>query len=165
MTAVLRRMEDKDLDQVMAIEAVSFPAPWSRDSYRGELANQFATYYVVEENGQILGYAGVWCVFEEAHVTNVAVKPEARRRGWGRKLMQKLIETAMSKGAQRIYLEVRPSNLPAINLYRSLGFVPGGLRRGYYTDNNEDALILVRLLLPETENYGFELPQGEGGKA
>lgn len=144
MVYSIRPMLESDLDQVMKIEVIAFPTPWSRLSYEGELVNQFASYYVIESNGHIAAYAGIWCVFEEAHITNVAVDPADRRQGYGRVLMEALISRAREKHAERIYLEVRPSNLAAINLYRTFGFLPGGVRRGYYTDNQEDALVLVK---------------------
>ncbi|MGE5453560.1 MAG: ribosomal protein S18-alanine N-acetyltransferase [Methylocystaceae bacterium] len=149
MVYSLRPMQESDLDQVMKIEVVAFPTPWSRLSYEGELLNQFASYYVIDSDGQIAAYAGIWCVFEDAHVTNVAVDPTCRRQGYGRLLMETLINRAREKQAQRIYLEVRPSNLAAINLYREFGFLPGGVRRAYYTDNQEDALLLVKNLEPD----------------
>ncbi|MGE5449852.1 MAG: ribosomal protein S18-alanine N-acetyltransferase [Methanomassiliicoccales archaeon] len=145
----IRSMQESDLDQVMLIEQVAFPTPWSKQSYEGELINQFATYYVIDIEGEIAGYGGIWCVFEEAHITNVAVAPAHRRQGLGRVLMEALLERARIKEASRVYLEVRPSNLAAINLYRGFGFLPGGVRRGYYTDNQEDALLLIKTLLPE----------------
>lgn len=153
MTYQIRPMQEADLNQVMKIEVVAFPTPWSRQSYEGELVNQFASYYVIETDGKIVAYAGIWCVFEEAHITNVAVAPEYRRQGYGRLLMDKLLERAKEKGSQRVFLEVRPSNLAAINLYRGFGFLPGGVRRGYYTDNQEDALLLVK-------HFNMEIPPG-----
>jgi len=146
MANTVRPMQEHDLDQVMRIELIAFPTPWSRQSYQGELVNQFANYFVIEVEGQIGAYAGIWCVFEDAHITNVAVAPEYRRQGLGRKLMEALLAQARAKGCQRVLLEVRPSNLAAINLYRGFGFLPGGVPRGYYTDNQRSALFLVKYL-------------------
>ncbi|MGE5380135.1 MAG: ribosomal protein S18-alanine N-acetyltransferase [Methylocystaceae bacterium] len=157
MAKLLRPMLKDDLDQVMRIEVIAFPTPWSRQSYEGELVNKFASYFVIEDDARIKGYAGIWCVFEDAHITNVAVDPESRRQGLGREIMEALIARAREKGAERIYLEVRPSNLAAINLYRSFGFLPAGVRRGYYTDNNEDALLLIKKLGPEIPSGGILL--------
>lgn len=153
MSYQARPMQEGDLDQVMKIELLAFPTPWSRQSYEGELLNQFASYYVIEDASTVAAYAGIWCVFEEAHITNVAVDPLYRRQGLGRQLMEILLARAREKGAERVLLEVRPSNLAAINLYRALGFLPGGVRRGYYTDNQEDALLLVK-------HFATQIPTG-----
>lgn len=161
MANLLRPMQKDDLDQVMRIEVVAFPTPWSRQSYEGELVNKFASYFIIEDERRIKAYAGIWCVFEDAHITNVAVDPEYRRQGLGREIMEALIARAREKGAERIYLEVRPSNLAAINLYRAFGFLPAGVRRGYYTDNQEDALLLIKTLGPEVPSGGVILkPKG-----
>ncbi|MGE5397191.1 MAG: ribosomal protein S18-alanine N-acetyltransferase [Chitinophagales bacterium] len=156
MKLVLREMKYKDLDQVLSIEKVSFPVPWSRESYQGELKNIFATYIVAEEGFLIIGYCGVWCIFDEAHITNIAVHPQRRGKNLGQLLMLKAMETAIAKGAHRMTLEVRPSNERALALYQRLGFEAVGLRKGYYSDNNEDAIIMDRVLIP-----GEKLQQDE----
>ncbi|MGE5404416.1 MAG: ribosomal protein S18-alanine N-acetyltransferase [Candidatus Saccharibacteria bacterium] len=147
MEIKIRDMKYKDLDQILTIENVSFPIPWSRDSYAGELKNPFATYMVAEEGFVIVGYAGVWCVFDEAHVTNVAVHPQRRGRRLGELLLMKLEEVARVRGAKRITLEVRPYNASALALYARYGFSQIGVRKGYYSDNNEDALIMAKDLI------------------
>ncbi|KJS15347.1 MAG: alanine acetyltransferase [Peptococcaceae bacterium BRH_c4b] len=131
------------LDQVLAIENTSFPVPWSRQSFVFELLqNEFAYYIVVLQDDKVLGYAGVWVVLDEAHVTNVAVHPEYRGGKIGRLLMTELMRRVSLKGAVRITLEVRTSNAVARNLYSSLGFKELGVRKKYYSDNNEDAIIM-----------------------
>ncbi|AEG14165.1 ribosomal-protein-alanine acetyltransferase [Desulfofundulus kuznetsovii DSM 6115] len=131
------------LDEVLAIEQVSFTTPWSRHAFTYELLqNEFAVYIVVLAGQKVVGYAGMWLVLDEAHVTNVAVHPQYRRRHIGRKLMQELMRRAVTLGASRMTLEVRTSNHVARHLYASLGFVERGRRRGYYTDTNEDAVIM-----------------------
>lgn len=131
------------LDEVLAIEQASFPTPWSRYAFTYELQeNEFAHYIVALVQGRVVGYAGMWIVLDEAHVTNVAVHPEFRRRRIGRRLMQELMRRAALLGARRMTLEVRTSNRAARRLYAALGFVERGRRRGYYTDTNEDAVVM-----------------------
>jgi ribosomal-protein-alanine N-acetyltransferase len=143
---IVRKMTLQDIDEVMKIEKQSFTLPWSRESYLGELKNKFATYLVCDCEGEIAGYGGIWVVFEEAHITNVAVGPGFRQSGIGNALMEELEKVAREKKAQRILLEVRPSNEPALKMYRNLNYLPTGLRKQYYSDNNEDAIIMTKLL-------------------
>jgi ribosomal-protein-alanine N-acetyltransferase len=90
---------------------------------------------------------GIWVVFEEAHITNVAIASQYRQRGLGTLLMEKLEAVAREKRAQRILLEVRTSNFPAQRMYKNLGFIPTGLRKEYYTDNKEDAIVMTKFLI------------------
>lgn len=143
---MIRKVTPMDIDAIMHIEVESFTLPWSRESYLGELKNNFATYLVGDYEGEVIGYGGIWVVFEEAHITNVAVAPEYRKAGVGRALMEELERAARSKAAHRIVLEVRPSNIAALALYRGLGYITSGLRKEYYSDNNEDALLMTKLL-------------------
>ncbi|HQE22804.1 MAG TPA: ribosomal protein S18-alanine N-acetyltransferase [Syntrophomonadaceae bacterium] len=143
---LVRRMTERDLDEVMAIEQQVFSLPWSRQSYMGELKNQFATYLVCDKEAQVAGYVGIWVVFEEAHITNIAVAPQWRGQGLGRVLMEEAERVARQKNALRILLEVRPSNHVALSLYTSLGYVESGRRKEYYSDNGEDAIIMTKLL-------------------
>lgn len=143
---ILRKMTPQDIDEVMRIEQKSFTLPWSRESYLGELKNNFATYLVCDYEGEVVGYGGIWVVFEEAHITNVAVDPDFRQFGMGTALMQELEQVARDKKASRILLEVRPSNQVALAMYSNLYYFPSGLRRGYYTDDGEDAIIMTKLL-------------------
>jgi len=144
---MMRRMTPRDLDQVMLIEQEAFSLPWSRQSYENELKNQYANYLVIDYQGDVGGYGGIWVVFDEAHITNVAVASSFRGRGWGRALMLELEALARRKRAVRILLEVRPSNRAAIAMYHSLGFMVSGLRKQYYSDNNEDAIVMVKHLV------------------
>ncbi|MDD4561683.1 MAG: ribosomal protein S18-alanine N-acetyltransferase [Syntrophomonadaceae bacterium] len=143
---ILRKMTSQDIDEIMQIEQKCFTLPWSRESYRGELKNNFATYLVCDFEGKIAGYGGIWVVFEDAHITNVAVDPDFRQSGMGTALMQELEQKARDKKAQRILLEVRPSNEAALAMYRNLGYSPTGLRQNYYSDNGEDAIIMTKFL-------------------
>ncbi|MDQ7793521.1 MAG: ribosomal protein S18-alanine N-acetyltransferase [bacterium] len=139
------RMRPDDLDQVLAIEQVSFPTPWSRAAYRREVTeNSYAHYLVMRLEGSIVAYGGMWVVLDEAHITTLAVTPALRCQGLGRRVLEALGELAASLGASRISLEVRRSNLTAQRLYNRFGFSACGIRRRYYTDTNEDALIMVK---------------------
>jgi len=144
----IRPMELDDLPQVLEIERRSFPTPWSEKAFRGELTvNAYAYYIVAETDGRVVGYAGMWVIMDEAHVTNIAVHPDYRRSGVGRRLLEALIERAADRGCDRMTLEVRKSNHAAQQLYLSFDFVPRGIRRGYYTDTNEDAIVMWKYRL------------------
>ncbi|HHV61773.1 MAG TPA: ribosomal protein S18-alanine N-acetyltransferase [Firmicutes bacterium] len=139
----IRLMQYDDLDHVVEIESISFPTPWSRNAFASELFhNSRACYLVASVDGRVVGYVGTWLILDEAHVTNIAVHPDYRRQGIGEKLLRSMMALAGSRGAKRMTLEVRVSNKPAQRLYEKLGFVRIGLRRGYYHDNNEDAIIM-----------------------
>ena len=144
-SVTVRPMVMTDVDGVMAVEHDSFLTPWSRSAFEEELAqNRLARYIVAEENGAIVGYAGTWLVINEAHVTNVAVSSQRRREGIGRLLMQNLMELARENGMESMTLEVRVSNAAARHLYQQLGFTEAGIRKNYYSETKEDALILWR---------------------
>ncbi len=141
----IRAMELTDVDAVLQVEKASFVTPWSRAAFEAEVGdNDLACYLVAEADGQVIGYAGMWLILDEAHVTNVALLPAYRGRGLGSTLMGALCEVAKTVGARRMTLEVRPSNLAAQRLYGKLGFEVRGVRPGYYTDTKEDALIMWR---------------------
>lgn len=136
-------MELKDIEDVLKIEHESFAAPWSRDAFINELThNRFAVYIVIEEEEQVIGYCGVWVIVDEAHITNIAILPEHRGKKLGEALLTKVMEVTKQLGAEKMTLEVRVSNDVAKGLYRKLGFQDGAIRRGYYTDNQEDALVM-----------------------
>ena len=156
---VIRFMRLKDVDAVAAIEQATFARPWSRESFRQELTrNAVARYLVAEENGNILGYAGAWIILDESHITNIAVREDARGRGIGRKLTAELLRVLSNLGAGYATLEVRVSNQPAQNLYKSLGFVSVGKRKRYYEDNGEDAFLMVCEHLPDADPDYSEEP-------
>ncbi|WP_409296573.1 ribosomal protein S18-alanine N-acetyltransferase [Peribacillus sp. SCS-26] len=138
-----RRMIPEDIEQVLAVEHQSFTLPWSREAFENELMNnKYALYLVLEDEGRVIGYCGTWLVLDEAHITNIAILPEYRGRSLGEALLIKMMQTVMEMGAISITLEVRVSNMPAQSLYRKLGFQNGGIRKRYYTDNYEDALVM-----------------------
>ena len=135
-------MQANHLREVIAIEQKSFPTPWSRYAFYGELLNDFAYYIVAICGDKVVGYAGMWLITDESHITNLAVHPDYRQRGIGRYLMQELENQSVTLGAKSMTLEVRPSNSIAKGLYSSMGFFQEGRRRGYYSDTGEDALIM-----------------------
>lgn len=138
-----RFMEAKDIDDIVRIEQESFPTPWSREAFENELIkNRFAVYTVLEDEEGVFGYCGMWVIIDEAHITNIALLPKYRGKKLGEALLRKVMEIAKEKGAKTMTLEVRVSNDIAQSLYRKLGFQNGGIRKNYYTDNQEDALIM-----------------------
>lgn len=140
----VRRMTLEDLDDVTAIEAATFPTPWSRESFRQELErNVAARYLVAVKDERVIGYAGAWIILDESHITNIAIAEAERGHGYGRLLTTALMQYLSNLGAAYATLEVRRSNLRAQNLYESLGFVRLGVRKQYYEDNREDAFIMV----------------------
>lgn len=139
----LRKMVEEDIDQILVIEKESFATPWSRESFENELTkNRFALYLVLEDEEVIFGYCGVWIIVDEAHVTNIALLPNYRGKKLGETLLTEIMKVAKEKGAKTMTLEVRVSNHVAQSLYRKLGFQDGGIRKNYYTDNQEDALVM-----------------------
>lgn len=149
-------MTPADLDEVMAIERLSYLTPWSRDAFASELLQRYTVYLVARAGQRVVGYAGMHVIWEQAHVTNIAVHPEYRGRGFGERLLRELMRVARRKGVRQMTLEVRVSNAPAQGLYRKLGFVtaPGAVRKGYYTDTGEDAIVMWKEPLDETEQEG-----------
>ncbi|MBR1580588.1 MAG: ribosomal protein S18-alanine N-acetyltransferase [Selenomonadaceae bacterium] len=139
---VFRLMTVDDVDEITAIEARSFSVPWSRRLFWEEAQNDNAVYVVCELDGRVVAYAGAYLSFGDAEVMNVAVDPDARGRGLGTALFARLIDEVKSRGATAITLEVRPSNAAAIRLYEKFGLRSVGRRPHYYTDNDEDALIM-----------------------
>ncbi|WP_027087637.1 ribosomal protein S18-alanine N-acetyltransferase [Cohnella panacarvi] len=150
---VFRSMTLSDVGTIARIERESFTAPWSEEAFRNELMNNlFAKYMVMERDGSILGYGGMWMIVDEAHVTNIAVRETYRGQGLGKRLLQELMRTAQWLGAVRMTLEVRVTNEIAKSLYERMGFVASGIRPNYYSDNMEDALIMWAELAPEGAN-------------
>lgn len=141
----IKPMQPEHIGRVLEIENVSFPAPWSHRSYLGELTrNNFAHYFVGFLDGIIVGYIGLWIVVDETHITTIAVAPEYR----GNRIAEKFIEYGeeYSKvwGAEKMILEVRVSNTPAQKVYKRMGFEPIGIRKQYYADNLEDAIVMLK---------------------
>ena len=134
----------EDLRAVHTIERASFSVPWPDDAYRNELlTNRLASYVVARAADTVVGFAGLWVMVDEAHVTTFAVDPGWRRRGVGERLLLALLDIAVARRAREATLEVRLSNVPARRLYEKYGFRPVGIRPRYYSDNGEDALIMT----------------------
>ncbi|ADL41733.1 ribosomal-protein-alanine acetyltransferase [Caldicellulosiruptor obsidiansis OB47] len=139
---VIRRMTEKDIDMVHEIEILSFSVPWSKESFIDEVKNENAIYYVYEEDSKVWGFAGMHHIVDEGHITNIAVHPQKRGQGIGRLLLSALISYAKENGLVGLTLEVRSKNYVAISLYKSLGFVQEGIRKNYYSDPPDDAIIM-----------------------
>lgn len=133
-----------DVPAVHEIERLSFRTPWPAYAFEQELrSNRLARYVVARAGDRIVGFAGVWLMVDEAHVTTFGVHPDWRRQGIGRQLLLNVAEVSVAIGARRMTLEVRVSNLAAQGLYRQFGFEIVGRRHRYYTDDGEDALVMT----------------------
>lgn len=153
MDIIIREMEFNDIDEVLEIEKRTFSTPWSRNSFEMEIKeNLLSTYIVAEYEGKILGYAGMWTIIDEGHITNIAVDEEYKGRHIGNYLLLALIKYCASNGIYRMTLEVRKSNMVAINLYKKHGFEEAGIRKDYYVNEKEDALVMWKTIeRPEVE--------------
>ena len=146
-------MTEAHLDGVLALEEATFSIPWSRADFEREIKeNAMAIYYVALQEGRVVGYAGMWHVITEGHITNVGVLEEMRGAGIGSLLMEKLIAVALEKEMIGITLEVRMGNAPAQALYHKYGFRAEGIRKNYYADTKEDAVIMWKYF-PFYEEY------------
>lgn len=140
---IFRPMQRDDIDAVLAIEQASFAQPWSRESMLHELDDDHGAHYIVAlRDGEILGYAGFWQVFDEAHITNIAVRPDSRGQNIGEALLWEMDRLCHTLGILYQTLEVRVTNLAARRLYEKVGFVSAGIRPGFYEKPREDADIL-----------------------
>ncbi|MBC7765532.1 MAG: ribosomal protein S18-alanine N-acetyltransferase [Hyphomonadaceae bacterium] len=146
MDVNIRRMTVTDIDSVMVVETLSFTIPWSRNAFIMEASNDLAVYFVAEVDACPIGYIGLWKVVDEGHITNVAVHPDFRRNHIGCALLDTLLAYANEQQLVTLFLEVRESNVEAQALYAQYGFEFIGRRRGYYTDNGEDALLMEKVL-------------------
>ncbi|MFP5341614.1 MAG: ribosomal protein S18-alanine N-acetyltransferase [Candidatus Limnocylindria bacterium] len=139
-----------DLEAIQRIERASFTSPWPPNAYRSELeSNRLANYLVARVGDQVVGYGGMWLMVDEAHITTFAIHPAWRRQRIGERLLLAFLDLAVARSAHEATLEVRLSNLPARRLYEKYGFRPVGLRPRYYSDDNEDALIMTTEPLDE----------------
>lgn len=141
-------MTDKDVNGVFDISNASFSSPWSLESIEGEINNPLAKYIVArdEDSNLVVGFVGIWIVVGEGSITNISVHTDYRKQGIGAKLLESLINLCTHLDCSLINLEVRASNYPAQNLYKKYGFVVDGLRKGYYEDNKEDAILMTKYL-------------------
>lgn len=143
----LEPMEQHHLDGVTEVERESFSVPWSRASFEGELKNKCAYYIVAEEGNRCVGYAGMHDAAGEADIINIAVAPEFRRRGIAQQLLDALVSECEKRDVELLHLDVRESNAAAIALYTKNGFVRDGLRKGYYSDNREAAILMTKQII------------------
>jgi ribosomal-protein-alanine N-acetyltransferase len=156
----IRRMSEKDLDEVLDIERESFPTPWSKGLFAKELAIPFARAFVAQDkdSGKIVGYLCFWLVDQETHILNLAVHPRRRGEGIGTRLLAFGVTYCRRQGVQQMTLEVRRSNVKAISLYKNFQFHPQGVRRRYYTDSGEDAIVMGLDLEKEKSAAAYESP-------
>ncbi len=143
-TTTYRKMTIEDIDQVLLIEEEAFTLPWTREAFEHEMSTNLYSYYLVAETEEkdIVGYCGMWIVMDESHITNVAVAERMRGHKIGEGLMREAIRVVKEQKVVLMTLEVRVSNIVAKNLYYKLGFQDGGIRKNYYTDTQEDALVM-----------------------
>ncbi len=140
----ITRMRRRHLRRVLAIESQVYPRPWSASLFLSELAQRATrTYIVARTEGEVIGYSGMMFTGREAHVTNIAVDPAYHGRKVGSRLLMYLITEAIARGAEILSLEVRVSNQVAQSMYEKFGFAPVSVRKGYYIETNEDALVMV----------------------
>jgi ribosomal-protein-alanine N-acetyltransferase len=136
-------MSAGDIPEVLRIERASFTTTWPSDAFYNELTtNKLAHYYIGRIGGKIVAYGGIWVIFEDSHVTTIAVDPAYRGKKFGEVMLLKLIDEAIQRGAAWMTLEVRESNVGAQALYRKYGFTTVTTRKGYYSDNNENAMVM-----------------------
>lgn len=140
----------------MDIEKASFRSPWGEAAFLGEIANKFSRLWVHQSHGRVDGYICFWRILDEVHLLNLAVDPEARRKGIARRLLAGMLNHCASEGGRSVWLEVRPSNSAALGLYQGMGFKHVGRRPRYYSDTGEDALVMGL----DLEGQKFE-PSGE----
>lgn len=140
---IVRAAQEADIAAIEELEKVCFASPWSYESlYHDIVENKLALYIVAESDGKLCGYVGVWKILDEGHITNVAVTPKYRRMHIASAILSVLMEVGGENGISRYTLEVRSGNEPAKALYRGFGFKEAGVRKGYYEDNGEDAIIM-----------------------
>jgi ribosomal-protein-alanine N-acetyltransferase len=130
------------VDQILDIENISFPVPWSANAFEEEINKNISNLWAIISEQRLFAYICFWMFDEEIHILNFAVHPKKRNMGMGKILLQNVIDTGASCGVENIWLEVRPSNIPALSIYKKFGFVEAGLRKAYYSDSHEDAIIM-----------------------
>lgn len=138
-------LTEENISELVELEKNCFSAPWTEQMFLGDLKSEQTCYFgAFDENGDLVGYAGMWLSVDEGQITNVAVHPDYRRRGIAHSLVVNLVQVCKRKGLASITLEVRESNINAISLYRKLGFLDVGLRKNYYKNPTENALLMTK---------------------
>ena len=144
---MIREMTLADVEAIAELEEKIFSSPWPAREFRYELTeNPYSCCLVLEEDGKIVAYCDYWIIFDRAELANIAVVKEYRRRGYAQELLDRVIHDAEEQHCEYLTLEVRVSNEPAIRFYEKNGFIKANIRENYYTDNNEDAWLMVRPL-------------------
>ena len=138
----IRAMTEEDIPSVYRIECLSFRSPWSKQSLTEEMNNKVAHYLVAVLDKKVIGYCGMWVLFDECHITNIAIDPDHRKKGYGKSLLYATMMAADFFGATAMTLEVRETNRIAQSLYQSMDFERNGFRRHYYSDTGEGAILL-----------------------
>jgi ribosomal-protein-alanine N-acetyltransferase len=136
----------EDLEQVVEIEKASMPSPWSKELFEEELKRERARYFVGEIDGQVAGYMGYWEALQEAHIINLAISPLFRQKGFGFQMLEYCLRFAYNHGARLATLEVRESNEAAQRLYEKMNFRTVAIRKKYYSDNQENAVVMLKNL-------------------
>lgn len=140
----VRTARPADLPRVVRIERASFPLPWSESAFRSVMRRENGRLVVADRSGEVVGYAAVWFAGDQGELGDIAVHPDCRREGVGRRLVRAVTEEARRRGARRLFLQVRESNHAALRLYARTGFRKVGRRRDYYRSPTEDAYVLLR---------------------
>lgn len=140
------KLREAYLDEILQIEVEVYPEPWTRSMFLDEIRNQRSYFCVAFLREALVGYGGFWQLLNEVHITSVVVRDEWRRHGFGRQIVNHLLDIAFEVTARIATLEVRVSNIQARNLYLSMGFSPIEIRKRYYPKNNEDALVMLKEL-------------------
>ena len=138
----LKKLDKEDVNGLYEVSSLSLKETWSLGSIEQELSNKFARYIVCKDGDKVIGFIGAWLIASEGQITNLAVHPDYRKKGIGKKLMKSLISSLKEEDCNAITLEVRESNTVAKNLYKNLGFLSEGIRKNFYEDNKEDANIM-----------------------
>jgi len=158
MNVTISKMEVKHLDQVMEIEKHSFVSPWSRNLLLQELRSDIAAPFVAlmqqRDEELVVGYVCAWIIQDEINILKIACHPHYRRRGIGRQLLEHCLRNAAARDVHSAVLEVRPSNNPALLFYQACGFMPAGVRRGYYQETGEDAIVMLLYLREYAHDSG-----------
>ena len=142
MNLIIDLMKEEDIDDILDISSLSFSISWSRNSYIQELTNPIARYLVAKIDNRVVGFIGTWIVLDEAHITNIAMHPNYRKQGIASKLLKEFLDYCKNQGCVAFTLEVRSGNKAAQALYEKYNFKEDGIRKGYYEDNKEDAIIM-----------------------
>lgn len=151
---IIGKMTIEDIEEVLVIENLCFTLPWTRQSFVDEISqNNHAHYHIIKHSKKTIGYSGLWKVLDEGHITNIAIHPDYRRMGMASKLLNHMLDYCVNQQISSLTLEVRASNIAAQNLYKKYGFVEAGIRKAYYSDNKEDAIIMWKNNVTNNDNH------------